>query len=1034
MAADNSEQHKSLGRFLLPSLIVAASFAVRAMALLHWGRGPIESEGAEYARIAENLRHGLGYVGIVTPGTELMFPPLFPLLIASASFFTRNYTLAGRLVSLVFGAFLPLPAFGIAARLFNRRVGFIAAALFILSPLFISLSVTVMTEGPYATLLLSGVYAVLCALECSSLRTWSVVGAVFGIAYLLRPEAVAPFLIAVFFAVTATEDDLVARVRRAAVAILVFLALASPGVAFIYQKTGSLKFETKSSITSPLAVLILDKEAGTKETPAMQSDEAMKWASTAIDGDLKRIGIWLRPEVEVARDRVTSKDMVHIVAAAIRQNMPLFFQALTSRWLGAPFLPALALLGALRRPWRRPVAVGRLYFTLVPATAIVASFVVLWIFTRYYFVLVPFLSIWAANGLWEVGLWTKASLRNLGWTWPSPTFAANVVPSLLGLLLVIYPAKAIRNLWEFQEGSPANHVTKDVGLWIKQQQNAPVTVMDRYTPLAFHAGSQFVYFPYCSGDLALRFLDAAEVDYVVLRRDEKFSPYYDEWFTKGIPDPRAQLVYVSSGSDAGKIVVFRWHRANSHFPEPPKPSPISLEGQPAPQLPTMGPLHVDPLNRRYFADRHGKAVLLAGSHTWGNLQDFGRLAAVPFNYNSYLDYLSANGRNFMRLYSWEQANWALWAPYDWRIWPNAYLRTGPGTALDGGLRFDLEKVNPEYFARVRQRVKAARDRGIYVTIMLFNGLSIERKEQPFENPWRGHPFNRANNINGVDGDQNGDGEGREIHSTPDARIERFQEKYVAGVIDAVSDLDNVLYEISNEDHPGSMAWQSRMVEFVRHYESMKGVRHPVGITVEFPGGNNQDLFKSPADYISPNPGGGYDHDPPAATGDKVIVADTDHIFGTGGDRFWLWKSLTRGLNILLMDPYDNAWGSPPVPETESSHWSELRQAIGYARLYLSRLDLSAMIPRGELTTSHYCLADTRSGIYLVYIPEREAVEVDTSTSPGMLQVEWFEPATGKIIHAAGVSGGKTVRLLPPYYTDAVLLLQASVPNAMHKPD
>ena len=57
---------------------------------------------------------------------------------------------------------------------------------------------------------------------------------------------------------------------------------------------------------------------------------------------------------------------------------------------------------------------------LVPATAVVASFSVLWIFPRYYFVLVPFLLIWAANGLVEIGLWTKASLAAAHWPWISP--------------------------------------------------------------------------------------------------------------------------------------------------------------------------------------------------------------------------------------------------------------------------------------------------------------------------------------------------------------------------------------------------------------------------------------------------------------------------------------------------------------------------------------------------------------------------------------------------------------------------------------
>jgi len=558
----------SIQTFLLPALIVAVSLAVRVAAFIHWGAGAIESEGAEYARIAENLRHGLGYVGIVTPGPELMFPPLYPLLIAAFSFLTRDYLWAGRLVSLLFGALLPLPAYGIASRLFNRRVGLIAAALFVFHPLFISLSYSVLTEGPYATLLLSAVYLVLCALDRPTLPIWSFVGAAFGVAYLLRPEAVAPLTIAVFLAPVATDGSLFTRGKRAAVAILAFLVLASPEVIFLYKNTGHLRLEAKSAVTSPLAVLILNKEAGRGPAgmPALDYNEAIKWGSAAVDADMRRIGIWLRPEVDVARDPISARDLARIVRAAIRQNTPLFLQALSSRWLGAPFLPALALLGAFRRPWRRSTAAKHFYFALVPATAILASFVVLWIFTRYYFAIVPFLLIYAANGLAAIASWTKASFA----TWQRTGASGLVpwiVPSVLGVVLLIYPAKDIRALYEFREGSSANQVVRDAGLWIKAQQKAPVTIMDRATPLAFHADAQFVYFPYCSGDLALRFLDDAKVDYVVLRRNENFTPYYNEWLAKGIPDRRAELVYVSSGEDPGQILIFRWHRADSLLPE-----------------------------------------------------------------------------------------------------------------------------------------------------------------------------------------------------------------------------------------------------------------------------------------------------------------------------------------------------------------------------------------------------------------------------------------------------------------------------------
>src|SRR5258708_11007161 len=141
--------------WLLLALMVVASLAVRVTAWAYWQTGAIESEGAEYARIAENLRNGVGYVGLVTPGPQLNFNPLFPLLIAGTSFVTHNYELAGRLVGLIMGALLPLPVFGVGSRLFNRRVGFIAAALALLHPLFVHFLFTLFLEGPYTTLFFS---------------------------------------------------------------------------------------------------------------------------------------------------------------------------------------------------------------------------------------------------------------------------------------------------------------------------------------------------------------------------------------------------------------------------------------------------------------------------------------------------------------------------------------------------------------------------------------------------------------------------------------------------------------------------------------------------------------------------------------------------------------------------------------------------------------------------------------------------------------------------------------------------------------
>ncbi|MGC9326200.1 MAG: DUF6298 domain-containing protein, partial [Candidatus Hinthialibacter sp.] len=302
--------------------------------------------------------------------------------------------------------------------------------------------------------------------------------------------------------------------------------------------------------------------------------------------------------------------------------------------------------------------------------------------------------------------------------------------------------------------------------------------------------------------------------------------------------------------------------------------------------PATGPLRVCQDNPRYFTDGGGKAILLTGSHVWYNLVDMGPADPPPaFDYNAYLDWMVDLNHNFMRMWAWELFSWDTTAngPHAVNenkinyVFPHPWRRTGPGEALDGHPKFDLDQLNPAYFDRLRSRIIQAGDKGIYVSVMLFEGWGVQRIQDGF----RGHPFHKENNINGIHGDPNGDGKGVEIHELTIPQITQIQERYVKKVIDVVNDLDNVLYEISNENHPESTKWQYHMIRFIHEYEKSKPKQHPVGMTFQYSGGKNQTLFDSPAEWISPNPDGGYRDNPPANDGQKVILTDTDHLWGIG---------------------------------------------------------------------------------------------------------------------------------------------------------
>lgn len=437
-----------------------------------------------------------------------------------------------------------------------------------------------------------------------------------------------------------------------------------------------------------------------------------------------------------------------------------------------------------------------------------------------------------------------------------------------------------------------------------------------------------------------------------------------------------------------------------------------------------GPLRVHPANPRYFTDGTGRAIFLTGSHTWDSLQDWG--GPTPnFDYPAYLDLLSGQGHNFIRLWIWESTSGKTYRSN--AIAPMPWARTGGGTATDGAPKFDLSRFNDAFFDRLRTRVMAARDRGIYVSIMLF--------QQYFD--LRTHPFAVSNNVNGLSADLNSDGDGREIHTLGHPAALACQQAFVRKVIDAVNDLDNVLYEIGNEFERQTIAWQHHMINLIHSYEREKPKQHPVGMTSTGGSGTaspritNAELFASPTDWISPHnePGQNYATDPPASEGLKVVIADSDHLEGVlgareaGTYRRWIWKSLLRGSQPILMDPVQNG-----IPGWEKESWNQPanpalpagREAMGRARAYAAKLNLTNLAPHSDLASSRYCLANPGKE-YVVFLPDGVKATMDLSAASGKFAVEWYRVEDGKSQEDDDLVGGKEIELASPWSGHDVVL-------------
>ena len=465
----------------------------------------------------------------------------------------------------------------------------------------------------------------------------------------------------------------------------------------------------------------------------------------------------------------------------------------------------------------------------------------------------------------------------------------------------------------------------------------------------------------------------------------------------------------------------------------------------------MTPLYPLPSNPRYFTHDGYTAVYLTGSHTWANLQDIGLPGGRPFPYLEYLDFMQSNNHNFMRLWMFEQPNRASWTRAPMTFDPLPWARPGPDLATDGLPKFDLDTFNEAYFVRMRQRIIQAGEYGIYCAVMLFQGWSLHKTSAEYGDPWPVHPFNLANNINGVDVPypKADDDEHPSLHSLLNPQVLSRQEAYVRKVIDTVNDLDNVLYEIINEG--GATLWQYHMIDTIHEVERGKSKQHPVGMTHRIsPKQFNSDLFDSHAEWISPAkepqdwlyPGSAYledyQNDPPVSDGRKVVINDTDHLWGHGGNPHWVWKSFLRGLNPIFMDPWwplyiesdpkVTPWtfvGGISKDQPDYPDWEPTRRAMGDTRRYAGKMNLARMTPRPELASSRYCLANPGEE-YLVYLPEGGAVTLNLrgSNRGDVFDVEWFLPRVNRTFPGAyPLPGSDYVTTATPFTGDAVLYLK-----------
>ena len=201
------------------------------------------------------------------------------------------------------------------------------------------------------------------------------------------------------------------------------------------------------------------------------------------------------------------------------------------------------------------------------------------------------------------------------------------------------------------------------------------------------------------------------------------------------------------------------------------------------------PLRVHPQNPKLFEFRGRPRVLLTATEHYGAVMN------RPFQFERYLADAAEKRMTLTRLFTLFRELQTPINPYstckpELPDYIAPFARTGPGRALDGELKYDLDRPNPEFFDRLQRFMTLASD---YASSSKWS-CSATPMRRPFGTL---NPLNARNNINGLE-----EIEWPDYVSQRHPRLFERQAAHVRRIVEAVNPFDNVLLEICNEPGGG----------------------------------------------------------------------------------------------------------------------------------------------------------------------------------------------------------------------------------------
>lgn len=484
MANDDLSRDYAGRWFLVAAVLLAAAVNIACWRSVE----PVLTDSTEYIFGGVSLFSGHGYSSIYG-GPHYKYPPGLPLLIGLVNLVVREPVVSARLIVMLSSVLALIPLALIAGRLFGRSAGIAAAAVYAVIPMRVQLSSVVLTEPFYLCLVLLGVWLWIREADNWKWTRAAVLGAVFGYAYLVRPEGLLCAAVLFAFSFLPRRFGPVPPVRSVLISALVIAVVAAPWVVYVHGVTGKWTLTSKSGKGEGFGCLLIQSRG-------------LPWSELyRLNEDCTRINFEPIQETraeflrKLFRNALVEKGEIagqigRFLTAVLMLGLALEIYRSNARlWSALPVLLVLGLpLFALPALYPEP----RYVFTGLMGVLILAC--------------------------WQLVTRFRAPWANQQHS--RPAAAAAWIPLFI---VCVYMLAGSRHMI-LADNTPTQYSA--IGSWLRGRVSSDEVVLTVMPQIAFYAGRRPARLPYDEMAKVMRYARFKNADYILLLPEDKH--WYDQ--------------------------------------------------------------------------------------------------------------------------------------------------------------------------------------------------------------------------------------------------------------------------------------------------------------------------------------------------------------------------------------------------------------------------------------------------------------------------------------------------------------------------